>query len=112
MAPALFSSRELHAGLAPKVSSHACMRRHLATAVLAFVPQVELEKYPMATRRDFTAEHRRRFTARLLASVAASQAAIAVHVGASKATPLAPALRPREMMTHKNLVNLDASGRW
>ena len=112
MAPALFSSRELHAGLAPKASSHACVRRHLATAVLAFVPQVELEKYPMATRRDFTAEHRRRFTARLLASVAASQAAIAVHVGASKATPLAPALRPREMMTHKNLVNLDASGRW
>ena len=63
--------------------SAALLFSHLATRVLAFVPQCELEEYPMCSRRDFTAARRQGFSARLLASVRASSATISVHLGES-----------------------------
>ena len=63
--------------------SGALLFAHLATRVLAFVPQCELEQYPMCTRRDFTAKARQAFSARLLNSVLTSSAHISVHLGES-----------------------------
>ncbi len=63
--------------------SGALLFSHLATRVLAFVPQCELQQYPMCTRRDFTANARQAFSTRLLNSVLTSSAHISVHVGES-----------------------------
>jgi hypothetical protein len=103
--------------------SGALLFSHLATRVLAFVPQCELEQYPMCTREDFRPGSRQAFSAQLQQSVLASNASISVHLG-KDATTMAihmacllllclclsrfsfAAVRHDE---RKNLVNLDAT---
>lgn len=63
--------------------SGALLFAHLASRVLAFVPQCELEQYRMCTRRDFTPKARQTFSARLQKSVLMSTASISVHLGES-----------------------------
>ena len=96
--------------------SGALLFSHLATRVLAFVPQCELEEYPMCSRHDFTATGRKGFSARLLESVGASSATIGVHLGESHSSELSTTTSQGGVSTLsfgndelQNLVNLDAT---
>ena len=61
--------------------SAALLFSHLASLVIAFVPQIDLEADIHARREDFTPSRKQRFTQRLLANVKEAKGLIEVHRG-------------------------------